>query len=883
MGDVRRLSVVFAASGCLALSVAGPASAVDGHDDQLLPNVDVRSEQTVNPVAPKQADRLERSLGQEGFVESSEQTGARSFVGRTDGFLTARSDADPADIVLDYIRANRAAFGLDANDLDALVLKESYTSVGGVTHVTFNQQVDGIDSFDSFVIGNVTKDGRLINVSGAPLSDLSVPSTDPTLTADEALLAARDNVGGPAKVPPVKKRSQGPERKTTYETYAESAQLTVFAQAGADRLAWDVQVLDDDSILYRVVVDAASGDVLARQSLTAFDNNDAEIWPLHPSQTEAPTAVNFGTDPSWLDRSAANGNQLIGNNTHTYVDNNGTNGYQSGEQVTRNGGIGGDWTYPMAWFNHAECPTFGCTWDSTNVATKATNRNPGAVGLFYLTNHFHDHLLKAPIGFDEASRNFEHVNSTGQGVGNDAVFAEAQDSSGVNNANFSTPADGTSGRMQMYMWSGQSGAFGPQYDVDGSPSADVVYHEYAHGLSNRLVGNGGGLTALQSRSMGEGWSDFYALDLLVAEGSRTDPAGPGDVWLGEYVTGVPGIFGGISRIRYQAIDCPVGAPADKCPAPDTGTAGSGGFTFGDLGKIGSSSSVHNNGEIWSQTMWDLRTALGRNNALKIITGGMRLSPMAPSMLDMRNAILQSAAVSSVDVPTVWSVFAARGMGENATTPNSGATTAVEDFTAPPNSVTDPATNVTTDAATLNGLHKSGGKPTDYVFEFGPTAAYGQATPVTPGGAALNPIPVSAPIAGLTPNTEYHYRLVGLRSGVVVSEGADRVFTTASPPPPPPAQVQDATVPVVKITKAPKKKITTKKAKVKVKVKFTSEAGATFTCKIDKKKYKACTSPASFKAKSKPGKGKKHTIYVVAKDAAGNSSKPATAKFKVIRK
>ena len=47
---------------------------------------------------------------------------------------------------------------------------------------------------------------------------------------------------------------------------------------------------------------------------------------------------------------------------------------------------------------------------------------------------------------------------------------------------------------------------GPQYDVDGSASADVVYHEYTHGPSNRLVGNGAGLTAFQSQAMGEGWS-----------------------------------------------------------------------------------------------------------------------------------------------------------------------------------------------------------------------------------------------------------------------------------------------------------------------------------------------------------------------------------------
>ncbi len=1152
-----RLGLLFLSAGVLSLVAAGQAVAVEDPGGQLLPNTDVRAGQKVSQVAPRQAERLDRKLGEEGFVDADPFTGAPAFVGRTDGFLTAASDATPADVVLGYVSANRGAFGLGSDDIARLKLSDSYTSIDGVTHVTFAQKVDGIESFDSYLRGNVTKNGRLINVSGSPVGDLSVPTTDPTLTADEALLAARDNVGGDDTLPPVEKRSTGPQQKTTYETYAESAKLTVFAEADRNRLAWEVQVLDADDILYRVVVDAASAKVLVRQSLTAFDTNDAQIWPLHPNKLVAPRAVNFGTDPTWLDRSAANGNQLIGNNTHTYSDVGLPDGYQPGEETTRNGGA--NWIYPMTWYAQAECPAFGCTWDSTAPASKTVNQKAGAVGLFYLTNHFHDALLQAPIGFDEASRNFEQVNSSGQGVDGDAVLAEAQDSGGLNNANFSTPADGTPGRMQMYLWSGPQAnpAAGPQYDVDGSASADVVYHEYAHGLSNRLVGNGGGLTQFQSRAMGEGWSDFYALDLLVHEGDRTDPAGPGDVWLGEYATGVPGIFGGISRIRHQAIDCTVGASAAKCP--DSGTAGPGGYTFGDLGKVGTSpTSVHDGGEIWQQTMWDLRDVLGRNAALKIVTGGMRLSPNAPSMLDMRDAILQSAQVNGVSVPTVWSVFAKRGMGYLAATPGASATTATEDFSLPPSllhvsttindnaprgdgdgipepgetltvattlqnltgstisgltgtlaadngvlvtrgsagwpaigagqnqandppfaatvpinkacgtdftltvsvsgpdgpvsipartmtvggpaftnatdvpkaipdnlpagvnstftfpssgnvtdmdvrigqlthtfvgdlkitlshgattvvlmnrpgagtfgangddfvdlilddeasspiegipaanpaggytgsytpdellsafdgqslsgtwtlnvsdnqgadtgtlqawgmsptpqcdvfglpeSVTNPVSDVTTSAATLNGSHNSGGKATDYRFEYGTTNNYGEKSPVTAGGAGNGPVPVSSPLSGLTPATEYHYRLIALRDGVVLSKGADQSFVTAQvvvdPTPAP-----DTTAPTVKINKKPKKKVVTKKAKVKVKVKFTSEPGVTFTCKVDKKKYKACKSPYKVKVKSKPRKGKKHKILIRATDQAGNVGKAAKVKFKVVRK
>ena len=86
--------------------------------------------------------------------------------------------------------------------------------------------------------------------------------------------------------------------------------------------------------------------------------------------------------------------------------------------------------------------------------------------------------------------------------------ADAQDGSGTNNANFSTPPDGMPGRMQMYRFTG------PTPDRDGDLDAEIVIHELTHGLSNRLVGNATGLFWNVGGGMGEGWSDFYALSLL---------------------------------------------------------------------------------------------------------------------------------------------------------------------------------------------------------------------------------------------------------------------------------------------------------------------------------------------------------------------------------
>lgn len=58
---------------------------------------------------------------------------------------------------------------------------------------------------------------------------------------------------------------------------------------------------------------------------------------------------------------------------------------------------------------------------------------------------------------------------------------------------------------------------------------------------------------------------------------------------------------------------------------------------------------------------------------------------------------------------------------------------------------------------------------------------------------------------------------------------------------------------------------------------SSEAGSTFECKLDKKKFKPCRSPKKYR-RLKPGK---HVFQVRAVDAAGNRDKtPATRKFRV---
>ena len=131
--------------------------------------------------------------------------------------------------------------------------------------------------------------------------------------------------------------------------------------------------------------------------------------------------------------------------------------------------------------------------DLTQAPSTLPQRRGDAVFSIW-NNCIHDRYYE--LGFTEAAGNFQNNNFGRGGIGNDAVQADAQDGSGTNNANFSTPPDGSPGRMQMYVFTG------PTPDRDGDFDAEIVIHEYTHGLSNRLVGGGVGISALQTARHG---------------------------------------------------------------------------------------------------------------------------------------------------------------------------------------------------------------------------------------------------------------------------------------------------------------------------------------------------------------------------------------------
>ncbi len=83
-------------------------------------------------------------------------------------------------------------------------------------------------------------------------------------------------------------------------------------------------------------------------------------------------------------------------------------------------------------------------------------------------------------------------------------------------------------------------------------------------------------------------------------------------------------------------------------------------------------------------------------------------------------------------------------------------------------------------ATLKGTVDPGGEATEYFFEYGTGTGYGQTTEKATASASGGNQGVSATLKGLTPGTEYHFRLVA-KNKQGPAEGLDHSFKTMSPP------------------------------------------------------------------------------------------------------
>src|SRR5687767_1268322 len=431
------------------------------------------------------------------------------------GALTGPQSDLPDNIARGFLRGRAALFGLTNAAVNSLKL-EKEDNDRGTTFLDYAQTVGGLKVFEGNVKVVVGRDGEVLNVRQGFVVNGQRANLRPSLSEAEGIAKAFEHAG--RAVTPSFAETRGRASASDNAAFANPlnpayedvlSELNVVRVKDEARLAWHVYAEVGPEEWYELLVDAHTGELLLRHNLY-----------VHQAQgtvyTEAPDKgarqlvsfvgdTNINTSAGWMGTSTV----TTGNNVEAYLDRDANN---APDTTSGNGLSSG----------HASAANqnFTFTFDTTVSPTTATNQAAVVTNLFYYNNIMHDFSYN--LGFTETARNFQTNNFGRGGTGNDSVRAEAQDGSGTNNANFATPPDGSRPRMQQYIFTS------PNPDRDSSVDGDVVFHEYGHGISNRIIGNGStALSGTQSGAMGEGWSDYWAATLN------------GDGAVGEYSTGNP--------------------------------------------------------------------------------------------------------------------------------------------------------------------------------------------------------------------------------------------------------------------------------------------------------------------------------------------------------
>ena len=603
-----------------------------------------------------------------------------------------------------YLFDTAENYDLSMEDLaDWIVTDEHVSRQSGVHHIYVRQRYQGIEIFGANASVHVLANGNLLTMNNRFLSEIEtrlVSETIPTLSATEALTAAAAQLNYNLTQPPFIEDDKNTRdnavviSKGNISEYPIPAKLTYYPdEEGNLHLAWDMSIAElDGQNWWSIRVDATTGQILDQinwvvrcdfainehcendSHLNCSNKEDAKVYSKGATSTVMTSSYNVFAEPvespihgartievdpedltaspyGWHDTDGMTGAEHTitrGNNVWAQEDHNNNNG----TGYSPDGGSTLVFDFPINFSQHP----------NNYLDAAITN-------LFYWNNLIHDVIYQ--YGFDEVSGNFQQNNYSRGGFGNDFVFADAQDGSGTNNANFGTPPDGSNPRMQMYIWT----AANP--DRDSDLDNGVIVHEYGHGISNRLTGGAANSGCLGNREqMGEGWSDWYALMFTMKASDTSTTNRP----IGTYVKNQPVSGPGIRVHPYTT---------DMTENPDT------------YNTIKSTSSVHRTGSVWCAMIWEVTWALvdkygfdpdlyygtgGNNIALQLVTEGLKLQPCSPGFVDGRDAILaaDTALYNGANSCEIWNAFAKRGLGYSATQGNTNSRTdGSEAFDLPP--------------------------------------------------------------------------------------------------------------------------------------------------------------------------------------------------------
>jgi len=445
-----------------------------------------------------------------------------------------------------YLNSNQTELGLQSQDFeDIIVDRQSYSKSMNLDNVYVIQRHQGIEIFNSnssFAI----KDGAVMYSSNSFAESIAqnVNTTTPAISASTAIGNAAQELGlnNPTNLELLETTSTNSYLYSNGSISLENIPVKLVFQKMENstlRLAWDLSIyVLDASHYYSVRVDAISGSIINQgdwvvscnfgehvghsalahtENSVLFSQEEAimvsaggaqyRVFPLPaespnhgPDQLIAdPSQEGAGSPFGWHDTDGVPGAEFTttqGNNVLSQDDINGNNGSGS----SADGGTELLFDFPYDFDTHPN--------DYIEAAT---------VNLFYGNNIMHDVWYQ--YGFDEASGNFQENNYGNGGLGTDFVFADAQDGSGTNNANFGTPPDGGNPRMQMFLWDGASSS-GPILTINNGPLAGD-YDGIPAAFGGAIVDMTEDLALVEDDNSGGGTDSNDACDPITNGGDLT--------------------------------------------------------------------------------------------------------------------------------------------------------------------------------------------------------------------------------------------------------------------------------------------------------------------------------------------------------------------------
>jgi len=520
------------------------------------------------------------------------------------------------------------------------------SAAGGGEIVYFQQYREGIPLFGSNVAVHLD-DGTI----RGPLKEVDGVDCRPAISASEAVSAAlghfvartdrshceaahRSLRGRKVPVPIITSSFPLPARPTMVSLGRGKAPAAVHLELFEGMLVWVVRVpFRTDTFLLLVAANGErarevvfctpwSSSARCTGHVTGFDDVRALCdFPAPASLYPQPLVAGAAPFADWITLDATSGNNVV---TH----------FGNPEKLVR--AAAGSFANPLP------------------------EHDQWLLNAFFFCNYLHDFFLL--LGFGENEGNFQTTNATGIPGGGDRLIVKVFTSLFEHLGKMEAHLDGEPAVLKLGVAPNKEQA---------ALHCDVVIHEYAHGVTQRMVGGRRGAASLvrrQSLALSEAWSDYFAITLRNHHLAQKNFAFAG--WAGQK------------------------KPARSAPYDEHYRA-----DFGRLGKK-PHDDAHGAGEIMAVALIRFNQLLGRNLGNDAVRGdciGWRViieslrhcEPSNPTFLDARDAVFTAitqlgqqltGAEAAAAHAAAREAFADAGMGPAAQGPPSNQLTgAVADF------------------------------------------------------------------------------------------------------------------------------------------------------------------------------------------------------------